>query len=84
MNNEQILTALSKLLPKLDSIGGDISQLRSKIDLPDFNELQSKGETAKLGYAIEDFEIALANIDQEVSDAFVAVEKIKRLLEEKS
>ena len=82
--NKEILSSLEKLLPQLDTIGDEITELRAKTNLADFKELQANNETAKLGYAIEDFEVALANLDQEVSDAFVAAEKIKRLLGEKS
>jgi hypothetical protein len=82
--NKEILASLEKLIPQLEAIGDAVSVLQSEIDLPDFNELQRNDETAKLGYAIEDFEIAASNIDQEVSDAWTAIEKIKRLLGEKS
>ena len=84
MNHAEVKASLDRLLPQLDAISDAVSKLQSEVDFPDFVELQRNDETSKLGYAVEDFEIAVSNIDQEVSDAFTAAEKIKRLLGEKS
>ena len=84
MNHAEIKASRDRLLPQLDAISDAVSKLQLEVDLPDFMELQRNDETSKLGYAVEDFEIAVSNIDQEVSDAFNAAEKIKRLLGEKS
>ena len=84
MNHAEIKASRDRLLPQLDAISDAVSKLQLEVDLPDFMELQRNDETSKLGYAVEDFEIAVSNIDQEVIDAFNAAEKIKRLLGEKS
>jgi hypothetical protein len=61
-----------------------VQAMRQPINLPDYSELQEGlGETATLGYKIEDAEIAMANISQEISDAINAFDSIIELLNKK-
>ena len=67
----------------LGEIQAKVSAMRNLIELPDYSELQNYDETAKVGYKMEDAEVAMANISQEISDALNAFDSIIELLNKK-
>jgi hypothetical protein len=77
-----ILASCEALTAKIEEAAGFVDNINS--GLPDFNELQKYDETARVGYRIEDIEVALANASQELMDANNHIERLKRLLVEKS
>lgn len=67
----------------LGELQDNVGAMRNLINLPDYCELQEYDDTAKVGYKIEDAEVAIANISQEISDAINAFDKIIELLNKK-
>lgn len=78
----RILENADILIEKVGEAACVVDNINS--DLPDFNELQKYDETARVGYRIEDIEIALANASQELSDALNHIDALKRMLGKKS
>lgn len=79
-----IINAANTIENKLGWLQESVAEVRMASNLPDFSELQKYDETAKVGYRIEDIEIALANIDQEITDALNHIDALKRILEKKT
>lgn len=67
----------------LGELQDKVSAMRNLVQLPDYCELQEYDDTAKVGYKIEDAEVAMANISQEISDAINAFDNIIELLNKK-
>lgn len=75
-----ILANAEKLENKLGWLQEQVAELQNAYTLPDFIELQKYDESAKVGYLVEDIEICVANIDQEISDAFNKIERLRKAL----
>jgi peptidoglycan hydrolase CwlO-like protein len=74
----------ARLEASLEELQGKITDIRNGTDYPDYNELIKDSELgdskARAGYIIENIEVCLANIDNEVSDAFNQIERLKKFL----
>lgn len=77
----KMLASIDNLLPILEAAQDAADRCRRNTDFPDFQDLQQHDDTAKIGYRIEDIEIALANAEQELADAANHIDALKRLLQ---